>query len=92
MLDHFQESTFLLETFDKHANAWVIVDKHGVMEQFSSTGQLATFGLADLAIGANAKGLFIVDLNLHFGISLCISLSQLNIIAMYYNIHCRGIV
>ena len=63
MLDRFQESTFLLETFNKLANAWVIGAKHGVVEQFSSTGQLATFGLADLAIGANTNVLLTVDLN-----------------------------
>ena len=63
MLDRFQELTFLLETFSKLANARVICAKHGVMQQFSSTGQLATFSLADLAIGANTKGLLTVDLN-----------------------------
>ena len=63
MLDCFEESTFLLETLDKLANAWVSGAKHGVMEQFSSTWQLTTFGLADLAIGANTKGLLTVDLN-----------------------------
>ena len=63
MLDRFQELKFLLETLDKLANARVICAKHGVMEQFGSTGQLATFGLADLAIGANTKGLLTVDLN-----------------------------
>ena len=31
------------------------------MENFSSTGQLVTFGLVDSSIGAMAKGLVLVD-------------------------------
>ena len=62
MLDGTKKLTLLLKPFDELPGARVTVLEKRIVEQFSSTGQLATFGLADLAIGTKTE-LFTIHFN-----------------------------